>query len=144
MAYETTGIATYIQYVDEGISEGLAPVVLSPSGNGYGYNGGGGGSDGGGSNDDVMAGVSVSGGVATAHNSNTHNATGGTLARHDPQAGNTQTGASEYLLADGHVKFIKMPVCVQRRWPNRQRQLVQQLPELCRRRNCIATFNPAN
>ena len=107
MNYETTGIATYINYTDEGISEGLNPVVLSPAGTGYAYNGGGGGSDGG-NNGDVVSGVTVAGNMITAaHASNTLNATGGTQDRHDPQPAFTQNGSSVYLLADGHVKFIK-------------------------------------
>jgi prepilin-type N-terminal cleavage/methylation domain-containing protein len=35
-------------------------------------------------------------------------ATGGPHARHDPQPGGTITGGSEYLLADGHVQWIRI------------------------------------
>ena len=43
-----------------------------------------------------------------AHTSLTRDADGGVLARHDPQPGYTQTGGSDYLLSDGHVKLIKL------------------------------------
>jgi prepilin-type N-terminal cleavage/methylation domain-containing protein len=107
MTYEVSGVQAYIQYSDEGISEGVHPTQMSAVGDswanvpacGGGCNGGDGGQDMNASvttNTTVVTGAAGGPGVAAVN----YNA-----ARHDPQT--TASGASEYLLADGHVKFVK-------------------------------------
>ena len=108
MASETAGGNVYLQYVDEGLSEVPGPfMAFSPVSTGYPHNGCGvncGGTDNG-PGLDVYSGANVGGGFITGNaKSGATNATGGVDSRHDPQS-SVFFGSSNYLMADGHVKF---------------------------------------
>jgi prepilin-type N-terminal cleavage/methylation domain-containing protein len=114
MCSEVTGVQAYIQYPDEGISEGLNPTQLSATTTGWmvdGCGNGCGGYDGPGY--DIYSGVQTNNTTVTNQvTSPAENATTGPLCRHDPQPlsndpGPGAQGASVYLLADGHVKLLK-------------------------------------
>lgn len=110
LASEVTGVNARIDLVDEGAST-TNPTTMSAVTTGYPVNGCGnacGGLDNAANGGyDIWSGVTVSNGVvANSAKSGAANATGGTYARHDPQT-NIYQGGSEYLLADGHVKFMR-------------------------------------
>jgi prepilin-type N-terminal cleavage/methylation domain-containing protein/prepilin-type processing-associated H-X9-DG protein len=113
---EVVGVTAYLGLPDEGLSEGLNPAQLSASTNGFPYNGGGGGSDITFPNNDISSGVTITNGRVTGNpGSGAHNATGSTLARHDPQSTTDlnrggYNGRSNYLLGDGHAKAINVLV----------------------------------
>jgi len=99
----------YVGFPDEGLAEVPGTyMTFSAVTTGYPHNGCGtncGGTDSPGL--DVYSGASVGGGVikSTAA-SNATDANGGTDSRHDPSP-NIFQGGSEYLMADGHVKFMR-------------------------------------
>ena len=152
MAYEDTGVKAYITFVDEGISEGAGPSQLSAVGDGYGYTTGGPGNDTGPGASDMRSGVTVTAGVPALAASGAQDATGGLNARHDPQASNSggsgqlgaESGGSEYLLADGHVKFIKLQYVYAGGSPGGNGSLSNGCPMYVGGQPCAATFNPLN
>jgi prepilin-type N-terminal cleavage/methylation domain-containing protein len=110
---EVTTSYAYLEFNDEGLREVPGGyMTFSPVSTGYPVNGCGsgcGGLDNGPSPGgyDVYSGASVNGTIITnTATSNAANATGGSYARHDPQT-SVFFGASEYLLADDHVKFLR-------------------------------------
>jgi prepilin-type N-terminal cleavage/methylation domain-containing protein len=111
---EVTAVTAYINFPDEGVSEGLKPTQLSATTTGYSVDGCGvgcGGRDNAGTGGfDIWSGVTTSATAVTAQaKSGALNATANTYAKHDPQA-TPKIGFSEYVMCDGHVKFIKTEV----------------------------------
>ena len=110
LASEVGGSYSYLQYTDEGLSEVPGGyMTFSPVTTGYPVNGCGagcGGLDNGPSPGgyDIYSGASVGGIITNTATSNAFNATGGSNSRHDPQT-SVYFGSSNYLMADGHVKF---------------------------------------
>ena len=111
MASEVTAVNARIDLVDEGASS-TNPTTMSAVTSGYPVDGCGancGGRDNAGAGGlDIWSGVTVaSGRVTNSAKSNALNATGGTYARHDPTTASVYFGGTEYLMTDGHVKFIR-------------------------------------
>jgi hypothetical protein len=139
LASETSGALAYLEYVDEGVSEVPGTyITLSPSTSGFPYHGCGsncGGFDPSGQGGpDIYSGASKdNSGPVTALNagSNAINATGGPQARHDPQTAPI-SGGSEYLLADGHVKYLRIQYVSSGYYPN-------SIPNLG---TLVATYDP--
>ncbi len=116
LASEVGKSYSYLEYVDEGLSEVPGGyMTFSPVTTGYPVNGCGTGCGGldnwpgpspqpGGF--DIYSGASVSGKITSTATSNALNVTGGSNSRHDPQAA-VFFGSSNYLMADGHVKFTR-------------------------------------
>ena len=106
---EVSGVNARIDLVDEGVST-TGPTTLSAVTTGYppGACGAGcGGMDNAGNGGyDIWSGVKVTGAAVATAPSGASNATGGAASRHDPQTV-VSMGGSEYLLADGHVKFLR-------------------------------------
>ena len=114
LASEVGNSYSYLQYIDEGLSEVPGGyMTFSPVTTGFPVNGCGagcGGLDNGPSPGgyDIYSGASVGGGIITnTATSNAFDATGGSNSRHDPQA-SVYFGSSNYLMADGHVKFMRV------------------------------------
>jgi len=112
MCSEVQGAGVYLEYPDEGISEVPgAFLALSPATTGYSVNGCGVGCGG----TDISPGYDIISGATKAAsgatvitgfaNSNAENSTGGTEARHAVGAV-PYAGQSNYLMQDGHAKFI--------------------------------------
>ena len=155
MIYEGTTVKAYVTLADEGISEGVAPGQLSAVGDGYGYTNGGPGSDSGSGFSDMQSGITITAGVPAlaAAGSGAQDATGGLNARHDPQASNqggsgelgAESGGSEYLMADGHVKLIKLQSVYAGGNPHGNDSLSNGCPMYTTYgQPCVATFNPLN
>ncbi len=101
LSCEVTNARAQITAIDEGASAGV--TTMSPVSTGWYY-----------SNtapDAVDQANGVNCGtqpcVYSKTNSTVNTATAGVGARHDPRAANTPAGASMYLMADGHVKYIR-------------------------------------
>ena len=112
MASEVTGALAYLDLVDEGVSEVPGNYIsLSPSTTGYPVDGCGTGCGGKdvGPGPDIFSGATKgnTGPVTSLNTSGAVNATGGPQARHDVQS-SANAGGSNYLLADGHAKFIRV------------------------------------
>ena len=110
LASEVKNAYAYLTYADEGLSEVPGGyITFSPVSTGYPHNGCGtncGGTDSPGL--DVYSGANVSGGLITGiAGSNATDANGGTDARHEPSPTNIFQGGSIYLMADGHVKYLR-------------------------------------
>ncbi len=110
LASEVAGTYSYLGYTDEGVSEVPGGyMTFSAVTTGYPHNGCGNGCGGtdNGPGLDIYSGTNIGGGLITGNaKSNATNADGGTDSRHDPDP-NIFHGGSEYLMADGHVKFLR-------------------------------------
>ena len=136
LAYEVKGAVAYITLADEGITEGLSPASLSPAGNGYPFSTGTPGTDQG-NNGDVVSGVTTSAIIITARKpSAAQSATANVNARHD-----TSTNGSEYLLADGHVKFLRQSTVSSGGTPAATTNMNTTCPNNIGGSACAATFS---
>ena len=104
MCYEVTGDTAHIDTVDEMTSNGVANWTASAVGDAYPdpYYG----------TNDLISGINCPGGgygnctVSSFQSART--ATGGMYSRHDLQP-TYLAGSANYLLADGHVKYLRVP-----------------------------------
>ena len=73
-------------------------------------------------------------------------AVGGVYARHDANAANSHGGHSEYLLADGHVKYIDVDYVSRGQYPTGNSNIAggPNCSGNVTAVTCVATFNPNN
>jgi prepilin-type N-terminal cleavage/methylation domain-containing protein/prepilin-type processing-associated H-X9-DG protein len=134
MCFESVGDTAVIATVEEGTSNGVANWIASAVGDAYPdpdrqYG-----------NNDFMSGINCGGGYANCSPSGyqpAQAATGGRLARHDPQTSQFQ-GHSNYLLADGHVKYLNVAYVRTGQYSVDNNSLAG----ACNVANCAATINP--
>jgi prepilin-type N-terminal cleavage/methylation domain-containing protein/prepilin-type processing-associated H-X9-DG protein len=134
MCFEAIGDTAWIQDVDEDTSNGVQGWVASAVGDAYPdpdrqYG-----------NNDFLSGINCGGGYANCSPSGyqpAQAATGGRLARHDPQTSQFQ-GHSNYLLADGHVKYLNVAYVRTGQYSVGN----DSLTGACNGANCAATIDP--